>query len=357
MRWVSVLTGFAAAYLSVAGSLAADGPAQAPTQGAKPSSLFQRSPLFWQTDAIIDSVASTISRHYNLDEKQDEYTRKLLTQRVKRFLHEHERETRALLAEYMGYQISGQLPPAEAAKDFAKRARPMIATIHKEIVDGNMKWREILNEDQKKLHDRDLNYIDRSFQQQDEKFNRWSKGEIEPTDLPSTIGQRPGQVMKGEDAWTYFVMRFKQDYRLDAGQQDTADSVLRVLRQEATVYREAHKQEFADLEAKYKEIADSTPQATPEAVKEAQQKRKELDRKREQLEKPISVEMFNRLKTQLLAIPRGDQKAAYEKREAKLSREAELARKAFTARKLTTQPASRPAEGETQPADTSPATS
>lgn len=304
------------------------------------------SPMFWDIDVIMRPYLSLLTRYYNLNEEQEKYTRGLLTQRVKKFLGAHERDTRALFDEYLGYQMGGQLPPAAAAKEFANRAQPLLAAMYKEIIDGNMVWREILNDEQKKKHDLDLKAIDNTFKEFDAKFTRWAKGDIQPTDLPSTVGDQPRTIMKPEDAWQYYVRIFIVDYRLDEGQQATATSVLEELRKEAASYRLANKDEFAQLESQYQELTQAAPKTDPKELEAARKKREALDKKRERLEGAISVGMFNRLKQKLLTIPRSDQRESYEKRQADLIKNAERARAEFVARTSSQPAASGPASQE-----------
>ncbi|HSW47146.1 MAG TPA: hypothetical protein VLM89_16405 [Phycisphaerae bacterium] len=295
------------------------------------------SPMYWDVDVIMRPYVSLLTRYYNLNEEQEKYTRALLTQRVKRFLGEHERDTRALFDEYLGYQQNGQLPPAEMAREFSGRARPLLAAMYKEIIDGNMKWRDILDDQQKKKHDGDLKMIDQTFKQFDEKFDRWSKGDVRPTDLPTTVSDRPHAIMKHEDAWQYYVRMFIVNYRLDDGQQSAANSVLDETRKEAAAYRLAHKDEFAELEARYQELTQADPKTDPKELEQVREKREGLDKRRKNLEDAISVGMFDRLKQKLLGIPRSDQREAFEKRKSQLAKVAEEARAELKAR-TSTQP-------------------
>ena len=303
------------------------------------------SPLVWDVDLILRPYVKALTRYYNLNEDQEKYTQLLLTQRVKRFLSDHERDTRSLFGEYWDYQKNGQLPPPEAAKEFAQRAQPLMAAMYKEIVDGNMKWREILNDEQKKQHDKDLGGIDKTFKELDEKLTRWSKGDVQPTDMPSTVGEQPRAIMKPEDAWQYYVRMFIVDYRLDEAQQAASWSVLEDLRKEASAYRLAHKDAFTELEAKYLELAQADPKTDPKELEKVRSKREALDKKREQLEGSISVGMFNRLKQKLSVIPRSDQREAYEKQKVQLDKVAKQARAELEAR-IASQPASQPAASQ-----------
>ena len=337
--------------------------AQAPRQrGGRrtaDSSAFN-SPLFWNAEQIMQSIVGQIARQYNLSEQQEQYTRLLMTQRVKRFLGEHEREVRSLMAEYWQYQFSGQLPPTSAVEEFGRRARPLLAAIHEEIVDGNMQWRDILDDTQRDLHDRDLQAIDEAFKRFDEQFERWSRGEVRPTDFPGRVGPEPRRVMNAEDAWQYYVRIFIQNYQLDAGQAEAARSVLREMRTEAAAYREARQNAFEALEADYAELAAAEPKRDPEALAAARDRRKELDERRQSLEAPIAKDMFERLKRQLDMIPRADQRRAHNERQARLDRIAERTRSQVAARLApTTQPATdtapAPEVPETQAAVESPA--
>jgi len=313
---------------------------------------FAGTPWDWNVRMIIRPFVSGLTRHYNLDEKQEKFTELLMMQRVKRFLGRHDRDVRALFTEYLAYQTSGQMPPREAAKEFARRARPMLSAIHKEIVDGNMTWRKILNEEQRGKHDRDLNDIDKRFKQYDEQFTRWSKGQVGPDDFAGTVSQRPRRIMKFEDTWTYYVRRFIEDYRLDQSQRETAYSILRQLHKEASDYREARKSELAELDAQYEEIVDADPKTDPDQLERVRKERLKLDARRERLVQPISTAMFNRLKQKLQTIPRADQRQAYDQRRIQLKKVAAEARAAYEARIAGTQPApaTRPAS-TTQPAD------
>lgn len=293
---------------------------------------FKGSPLYWQVDLILANVAGKLTRIYNLTEDQEEYTRKLLTRRVKRFLHQHEGQVRPLVAEYVAYQTGQSIPPPETAKVFAERAMPLLAAMHKEIVDGNMQWRRILNAEQQAIHDRDLKLIDKTFARYDQQFRRWKAGQLLASDFPSVISRGPHRIMKNEDAWEYYVRRFIEDYQLDAGQAESAWSVLRTMREEARSYREAHREALARLDTEYAKLTAGTRKTDTQALKKARERRIELDKQREVLEKPIRHDMFERLKKQLDAIPRDDQKQARAQRDKQVKATEAEARRAYRER-------------------------
>ena len=91
----------------------------------------------------------------------------------------------------MDYKLKGQLPPPEIAKVWAElAAKQMLPAIREEIMDGNMKWREILNDDQKKLHDNDLKALNQQFDQWGQMMDRWADGNIGPSDFDAGHGEQ-----------------------------------------------------------------------------------------------------------------------------------------------------------------------
>ncbi|HOB75251.1 MAG TPA: hypothetical protein PKG54_12090 [Phycisphaerae bacterium] len=305
------------------------------------------SPLFWDVQTIIDQYVKVMSSHYQLTENQEQYTRELMNRRVKQFLKEYEKDVRTLMSEYYDYQLRREMPSPEAARDFAARATPLITAIRQEILDGNMQWRRILNDEQLKKHDRDLEMIHATFDNYEGTMKRWAEGDVHPTDVGIRERNPARNVIKVEDAMGYYVRNFINQYNLDQGQRETAYSILREAREEAGRYRESHKAEFAELEARQKELAASNPDKE-EDLKRIKEEGRKLTERRAELEKPLTEELFARFKERLDTIPTADQRAAYEARQTALKeRLAKLRQSARTA--------TLPAGVGTRPAGTQPA--
>lgn len=298
--------------LMVAGSLPvalrANEPGNNSNRHKDVKSIFGGTPLFWRADWVMDYYATQITRYYNLNKEQEDYTRKLLSQRVKSFLQDHEREARGLMAEYMEYQLSQELPDAKTAKEFANRAGPLAHSIRKEILEGNMKWREILDDQQKAKHDQDLRQMTMFFDNLELGLERWKQGRVQPTDVPGRVGPSPITLgAKVEDTWEYWVKQFIQLYKLDDGQQQTAFSILRELKDEAARYRETNKDKFSDLETATKAITQRESKTDPEELAKYQQETAQVNKRREELNAPLNA-MFTQLRSRVEAIPTVDQR-------------------------------------------------
>jgi hypothetical protein len=319
--------------------------------------IFSGTPLFWRTDWVMDFYASQITRYYNLNKEQEDYTRKLLSQKVKTFLQEHERDVRALMAEYMEYQISQELPDPKAAQDFARRAAPLAQDIRREIFDGNLRWREILDDQQKAKHDLDIKQLTMFFDGLEQGLDRWKQGRVQPTDMPGRIGPNPSTLgSKIEDAWDYWVKNFILSYKLDEGQQQTAYSVLRELKDEAARYREANKDKLTELQTALKAITQRVPKTDPEELAKYQEETARVAKQRTDLERPITA-LFDQLRSRVEAVPTVDQRKA---RQTQLDRLRLVSRmvgavgsRPASSRPAGSQPAgSEPAVATTQPAST-----
>lgn len=313
-----------------------------PDSNARPKeagSAFSGSPLFWKTDWVLDLYVGQITRYYNLNKEQEEYTRKLLGSRVKSFLEAHERDVRALMAEYMEYQNSQELPDPKNAQEFAKRAGPLAREIRKEIFEGNMRWREILDDDQRARHDNDLKQMTLFFDGLEQGLDRWKDGKVQPTDV-GRIGPRPSPMGKIEDAWDYWVRNFIKSYKLDEGQQQTAFSILRELKGEAARYRDNNKEKFTKMDESLKSIRERSPKTDPAELAKYQEETAQVAKQRADLERPITA-LFDQLRSRVEAVPTVDQRKA---------RQAELDRIRLASRR----PASQPVVASSQPA-TNPA--
>ncbi len=312
--------------LGVAGVMLASWQATALGQAAvdQPERRSVARQSFWNPEMMMDLYVRVLTRQYNLTPDQEEYTRKLLTKRVREFLKVHETDLRTLMYEMLEFQQKRQLPPAETARQWAEMGKPIFRDARKAILDGNKEWREVLDEKQRARHDQDLELLNRQFKIMEERLDRWGRGDIQPADFrpagsnPSQIGGEPPWTdAKPEDTWEMYLRSFAVRYNLDAAQKETAQSVLRECRERCAAYREKHKAEFDEFEAKMKELRESRSKegADKETLAAAARTLDELRAKKVELEKPISQGIFSEFKRRLDQIPTKDQRAAYEQRE------------------------------------------
>ncbi len=287
----------------------------------------------WPTAKMIDLASEQIGRRYNLTEDQNSYTRALMSQRVNRFLVEHEAEVRALLKEAWTARLKGEAPSVETAKTWAQRGLPIFEAAKREILEGNKEWREVLDEKQRKIHDVDMRVMERNFDITKKRMDRWGGGGFDSekdwyrgglvgaltgqqsTTRPSRrgrVGPSAGGVVRSEDYWEQYVRQFIKNYSLDESQSQAARSILSECKQRAGEYRQGRKEQFEKANSKVREVLAKRP-GDAVTIRAAYGDLRALN-------KPIN-ELFKELKRRLEEIPTAAQKKSYkEVREARLAK-------------------------------------
>jgi len=326
-------------------------PAQAqPQHPQRRKTPFQGSPLGWNIDAVLDMYVQNISRHYDLNEAQAKYTRALLTKRSKEFLQNYEADVRELFSEYMTYQMGQSLPAPEIAMEFAQRAEPLTKAIRRQVIEGNEEWREILNEEQKRKHDRDMAVVREMFDKLETQLDHWKDGKVYSSEVGRRkISKRPIQPMKSENRWEHYVRSFIRMYHLNADQQQTAFSVLRSMMERADSYRQSKRKEFAELEQRYDRLEELFTRHGSSKHESYRVQARKAYQEQLRLEAPIR-KMFQDLKEKLMRIPTAEQKRARAEHQKKLEQMiAERKGGSQTKPAATTQPAKAAKATTTQP--------
>jgi hypothetical protein len=327
-------------------------------------------PMGWNVEAMMEEAVQQISRRYNLNKAQEEYTRLLLTRRAKEFLKLYEDDVRKLLKENVDFRIGLKPGTKEALMDWAQRAAPVFNAAKDAILDGNKEWREILTEEQRKTHDADLAQMDANFKNLEVALKGWQEGRgpsLGPIHQTSTqagnTGQSTGLVSQNavsrnlllEDNWKAYVDKFIQVYKFDEKQQNAALSgIHKETLGQAKNYREKRQGDFESIESQLAVLAKDP---------KASDRREMLQRQRIKLEEPLRT-MFVHMDGRLKTLPREDQRAGADAAEVQTLQAMfdELSGKRLkelpgsgTRSRVSTQPASTQA-ATTQPASTQAAT-
>lgn len=275
-------------------------------------------PMLWDVDAMMDEAVKQISRRYNLNPQQEEYTRLLLTQRVRSFLEEHETEVRELLQESMDMRTGVRANDATAKMVWASRALPLYEKAAQAILDGNKEWGEILDDEQKVIHEKDLKLMDTNFKAVTRTLTVWkdgkdpstgtlvgNKGAVDGQDPRTSTGGSPVVIENTEDHWMSYVSLFIQAYGLDEKAKNSArEKIHKEQYAKARQYRELKKDQFAALKRMRAE-ADKKDETDPR--KKFERLSKIADEQHE-LERPIR-EMFVEMDRRLKALPSREQEA------------------------------------------------
>jgi len=327
----------------------------------------------WNIEEMIERAVRQTAIRYNLRPEQEEFTRKLMASRIRAFLDKYEDEIRSLFTEAIKYQMSGETPSPETVKAWAERVNPMFEEAKRQIIEANEEFRQILSDEQKKIHDIDLKVMKRNFEVTEKRLSRWSAGGYDPNvdrivpgsrgprngprapkgqnakgprKHPKIVGPRPGSVEHTIDYWDMYVRRFIERYQLDAAQREKAMAILDESKKRAREYSVSHKEDIEKLRAKLRELWGK-----PKMRQERLAVRKQL----QELNKPVR-DIFAEMRRRLEQIPTDAQRKSYQQRRQEWRRKMLARRKARAAATQPVATATQRAKGSTtQPAATQPA--
>lgn len=320
-------------------------PAASPATQRSTAQTHPQNPELWDVQQMMEDAVLQISRRYNLNKAQENYTRMLLVGRVREFLDKHEKDVRELLKESIDLRLHPEKGTPEVYQRWAERAEPIYEAARKAILEGNDEWREILNEEQKRLHDQDLSQMKDNFTQVNQVIVDWKAGKGPSigrgAQAPGSVSTQPTPVEHRfiEDNWLAYVATFIQAYQLDEKQANAAKAkVYAEFFGKAKAHRERYKDEFAKIEAELKSPSKDPNKPT---------KPPELFRRKGELEKPIQ-KMFVEMDERLNELLRSEQRTNVDK-EKKRQLETlyrmlsgQLLDKRETAGSVTSRPDSRP---------------
>lgn len=257
-------------------------------------------------DAILNAAVRNISVRYNLSEAQRDLTDQMMKREVERFIKEHENEVWPLIGDLIGSRLGLEPPDAEDAMRIGKAAKPLVVAAKESIFRANKDWRAMLNEEQKRLHDYDLNDMDRQFKAIEANFDSWAEGTPNDRLFPKadkSLKQppRPGKINEVQPEYRVFdanpiletlVEEFIKEHNLSKGQITAARSILEEFKGGARDYQASKKKELANVARER--------QAAIQALDMPALKK--IERKHKQLLKPIYElcdAMTDRLEKQL----------------------------------------------------------
>lgn len=155
-------------------------------------------------DPLLNTYTNMIVRKYNLSPEQDDFTRKVVFESAHRFLKTHEGELRGLIDRLFEVRTGGTMTPEELV-EWGRRAMPIYNDAKQIILQTNEQWREILTEEQRKIHDEDVKLMVESFETTENQIERIVTGQMTVEEFanpnfkrdrrrPATPPQAPTQV-------------------------------------------------------------------------------------------------------------------------------------------------------------------
>jgi len=284
----------------------------------------------WQVDPLsnkyiehaLNWTAKSVARRYNLDEVQTRIARKMLVDNTWDFVNKHRDEMQYLMTEMYSARLSGEEPDSEKVKEWAKRAEPVFNEARRLIMEKNIQFHQVLNDEQKRIHRADLEDMQINFGHMEERLKQWRTGKYNPgefqqglTDPKHRAEQRKRAIERKKrelemqvqvtpvspEFWELYVEMFCDAFQLDEGQKTFAYSILNDIKTIGVAYRTDHARQIEKLKAKTKELSD--------LLARSKEEQEQLDRTKAELDKVYKplLDLFEDLQKRLMAIPTTEQ--------------------------------------------------
>ena len=128
-------------------------------------------------DALIDNYLHVLARKYDLTEDQDAFTDTFVRDKVTDFLNHHYDDLSVLVDQLFDVRTGGEMSIAELG-DWGRRVQPIYEDAKQIILEANDEWREILSEEQRRIHDEDVRLMYESFVTTEDQLERIVTGNM-----------------------------------------------------------------------------------------------------------------------------------------------------------------------------------
>lgn len=313
-------------------------------------------------DALVDNYARLVARKYDLSEEQSRFTREYVREKTHAFLDQHESELFSLVDTMLAVRTGAEMSPEELMA-WGSRALPIYDEAKELIVSANDEWRGILTDEQRLIHDADVELMHQNFALTEQQLTKMVAGEMTVEEFrhpprmktgappPPKVAAQPGksrvashaasirervQAIKQRDAvapaaaeteaaprraasdassapttnvktfesdWEKYVRRFIAKYELNNAQTQKALTILKSCQDQANQHLRRHQTQLARID----EQLDELKQRRDEAAKD---ERERLEAQRRGALEPLDRIFEMQLKPRLDKLPTRDQRKA-----------------------------------------------
>ena len=276
------------------------------------------------TRLMILRWSEEVGDQYDLSDEQLQRTQDIMVRRWTEYLGENRERIQPLVNEFIEMRMEMEPPGEDRVKEWASRALPAFKDLRGEFDNIAEEFREVLTPLQSAKLDREMMKMNMGMRMAENKLQQWKLGDFEEYEVWEAtqevrrerreqrerdraaergemppVEEEPDEISKEVDAWKRYAEDFIRGYDLDAGQADTARSILQELIERALAHRDSRRDDIMRLERRIAAGAKSDEER--EAI------RKDLVR----LYGPVD-EMFQELRRRLEAIPTSEQKARFD---------------------------------------------
>jgi hypothetical protein len=264
-------------------------------------------------DMMVNTYSQFLVRKYDLNEEQTEYTRQMLLDKANQFMDAHTEDVHALVERMFDVRTGGDMSPEELIA-WGKAAMPIYEEAKQAIVQGNLEWREILNDQQRAIHDEDLRLMTKSFTTTEQQLERIVTGDMTVDEFrnPGRMRKRVARSTPVRTGEASEVVTPRPPTETDAERQARIEE-LRARARERMAQRQAEAQQRAqEAEPQRVEPQRAEPRIAPTPNRNGASRQMENNPDREEMRRAIEERIAERRGSQPEA--RSDENDASDRR-------------------------------------------
>lgn len=145
---------------------------------------------FLDVDLLLNNYTRIVARKYDLTDEQAEWTHAFVTDKAHTFIDKHEDTLYPLVGKMFAVRQGGEMDQGELI-EWGQQMQPIWQDAKAIIEESNDEFRGILTDEQKEVHDRDLELMYQSFAMTKEQLDRIVSGEMTVEEFRNPPRMRP----------------------------------------------------------------------------------------------------------------------------------------------------------------------
>jgi hypothetical protein len=145
---------------------------------------------FLDVDLLLNNYTRIVARKYDLTDEQAEWTHAFVTEKAHGFIDKHEETIYPLVGKMFAVRQGGAMDQGELI-EWGRQMQPIWQDAKAIIEESNDEFRGILTDEQKAVHDRDLELMYQSFAMTKDQLDRIVSGEMTVEEFRNPPRMRP----------------------------------------------------------------------------------------------------------------------------------------------------------------------
>jgi len=285
-------------------------------------------------DTFAEMYVRMLARQYRLSPEQTEKAKQIYSAADWRLQYKAGEQMEAFGQKMHKALVEKREPSVADVRQMIDKLSPLLHRSMDQRMSSAMQFHAILNEDQKKIHEKEMEKMKKEIVELNGRLKRWREEGLRPGELQENFGDDAAYRMAGGkseegkaggkeeegggrggastfrlykaeqfDFWELYVKEFIRAFELDKAQETQAWSVLSEMKVRGEQYKRDHAREYSEILKQFQNLRTiRRTVTTTNPAKEMKERRQVNQTRLDELNKPL-LAMFEELKERLMKIP------------------------------------------------------